>query len=139
MAILFVNNVRLKERNTRRKIQVRRKSERSTTLVNQSTKKRPIPKMTQLKGEKERLVIEILTRSITRPNQIQSMNQVKEKGKEGRITMKIQNTEKDPPVTTRGKEMSKTIKKMLMTETITSQSQEIQKVDPSLMPQEGGM
>lgn len=67
------NNVRLKERNTRRKITVRRKSGRSTILVHQSIKNSPIQKMTLLKGEKERPVMETLTGSITRLNQIQSM------------------------------------------------------------------
>ena len=196
---VFVNNVRLKERNTRRKITVRRKK-RSIDPVNQSIKHSLIQKMTLPKGEKEGLVIKTLTRSVTRLNQIpkmtlpkgekegqvmktltrsvarldqipkmtlqkekkvgsamktltrsvarlnqipkmtllkgekegplmntltrsvtrldqiQRMNQVKEKGREGRITMKTENTKKDLPVTTGVKAKSKTIEKMLITE-----------------------
>lgn len=68
------NVVRLKERNTRRKFTVKRKSGRSVILVNQSIKTSLIQKMTLQKGEKERLVMEILTRNITGLNQIQRMN-----------------------------------------------------------------
>jgi len=72
------NVVRLKELKTRRKL-IKRKSGRSTGLVNQSIKNCLIQKMTLLRGEKERPVMKILTGSITRLNQIQSINQVKEK------------------------------------------------------------
>lgn len=56
-----------------------------------------------------------LKRNITRLNQIQRMNQVKEKGGEGGFTMKTKNTKKDHLVTTGVKAKSKTIK-MLITE-----------------------
>ena len=72
------NVVRLKELKTRRKL-IKRKSGRSTGLVNQSIKNCLIQKLTLLRGEKERPVMKILTGSITRLNQIQSINQVKEK------------------------------------------------------------
>lgn len=72
------NVVRLKELKIRRKF-IKRKSGRSTGLVNQSIKNSLIQKMTLLRGEKERPVMKILTGSITRLNQIQSINQVKEK------------------------------------------------------------
>lgn len=140
MLIVPCDIVRLKKRNTRKKVTVKRRSRRSTILVNQSIKNSLIQKMTLLKGEKERLMTEILT-SITRLSQIQSMNQVKEKRKERRIAMKTKNTEKGHPVTTKGKEMSKTMMKMLMTEIMTSPSQKdmLQVVGPILMPVKGGM
>ena len=133
------NFARLKKRDTRRKLTVKRKSVRSTSLVNQSIKNILIQKMTFLKGEEERPVTEILIRSITSLNQIQSMIQVKEKGKEGRIITKTKNTEKGHPVTTKGRE--KIIMKMLMTEIITSPSQKdmLQSASPILMPLKGGM
>lgn len=117
LLIMPGNNVRLKERNTRRKITVRRKNGRSTLLVNQSIKNSLIQKMMQLKGEEERPVMKILTRSITRLNQIQSMNRMMEKGKEGRITTKTRSTEKDHPVITGGKAKPKTLKERITTKT----------------------
>jgi len=111
---VFGNNVRLKERNTRRKITVRRKK-RSIDPVNQSIKHSLIQTMTLPKEEKGP-VMKTLTRSVTRLDQIQRMNQVKEKGRERRIIMKTENTKKDLPVTTGVKAKSKTIEKMLITE-----------------------
>jgi hypothetical protein len=108
---VFVNIVRLKKRNTRRKIK-----RRSIDPVNQSIKQGLIRKMTLVKGEKERPVTKTLTKSVTRLNQIQRMNQVMKKGREGKVTMMTKNIEKDLPVTTEVKTKSKIIKKMLITE-----------------------
>jgi len=80
---IFVNNVRLKVRNTRRKITGRRKK-RSIDPVNQSIKHSLIQKMTLLKGEKEGPVMKTLTRSVTRLNQIPKTALPKGE-KEGRV------------------------------------------------------
>lgn len=64
-------------------------------------------------------------------NQIQGMK-VMEK-REGGITMKIENTEKDHPVTNRDKEMAKITKKTLVTGIIIGLSQKdmLQKISPT--------
>ncbi|MCI21159.1 hypothetical protein A2U01_0042323, partial [Trifolium medium] len=72
--------------------------------------------MTLVKGEKGRPVMKTLTKSVTRLNQIQRMNQVMKKGREGKVTMTTKNIEKDHLVTTGVKAKSKIIKKMLITE-----------------------